>query len=530
MWRFGFFDAVETAPGVYDRVYNAEEFSVPFSALIDTGVLEGAGDSLEVTTDGSSMQTTIGTGVAFIRGRYAENTSPRAHTHDTETVGVDRIDRIVIRLDLRPEARHVESFVKKGVASANPVPPALQRDDNVYEISLAQVRIRGGQTFISPSDITDERGDEDICPWARSKVLPHIDAQDVIDLRNDFESFKAEVEPIVQQPTEIVTVGSGGDFATINEALEYLSQRHARFWQEGYTAEIRLLFGFVMEEQVFVEGVDLGWITITSEAVEVTINRAALTESVEIISPGSISSERYPAFAAFNGATLPIIGVLFNMNNSGESLQRDGFLVAENSNLIIKPDGGIKNVGIGSVFGTPTPHGILATGNSRVMAARGIFSGCAVGVGVDFGSSVVLDYANISDTIFQPVSVSYGSRLSAHDADLSNGGWEGVSVIYNSTANLLQANISGSGGDGLHVTGGSVVNAGAANLTNNERGILSAAGSFVNANSADTRVDGVSDGPDDMVVSVGGIISAHEALGGTNITKNTLTPNGIIFG
>lgn len=188
MWRFGFFDAVETAPGVYDRVYNAEEFSVPFSALIDTGVLESAGDSLEVTTDGSSMQTTIGTGVAFIRGRYAENTSPRAHTHDTETVGVDRIDRIVVRLDLRPEARYVESFVKKGVASANPVPPALQRDENVYEISLAQVRIRGGQTFISPSDITDERGDEDICPWARSKVLPHIDSEEVVQLRNDFES------------------------------------------------------------------------------------------------------------------------------------------------------------------------------------------------------------------------------------------------------------------------------------------------------------------------------------------------------
>src|SRR5690606_14913221 len=112
---------------------------------------------------------------------------------------------------------------------------------NVYEISLAQVRIRGGQTFISPSDIIDERGDEDICPWARSKVLPHIDAQDVIDLRNDFEAFK---DVVTQSETEIVTVGSGGDFSTINEALEYLSQRHARFWQEGYTAEIRLLSGF----------------------------------------------------------------------------------------------------------------------------------------------------------------------------------------------------------------------------------------------------------------------------------------------
>src|SRR5690606_18335622 len=191
---------------------------------------------LEVTTDGSSMQTTIGTGVAFIRGRYAENTSPRAHTHDTETVGVDRIDRIVIRLDLRPEARHVESFVKKGVASSNPVPPALQRDENVYEISLAQVRIRGGQTFISPSDITDERGDENICPWARSKVLPHIDADDVVQIRNELNELKAGIAP--QTQNEIVTVGTNGDFETINEALEYLSIRHARFWPNGYTAEI----------------------------------------------------------------------------------------------------------------------------------------------------------------------------------------------------------------------------------------------------------------------------------------------------
>src|SRR5690606_786091 len=108
---------------------------------------------------------------------------------------------------------------------------------------------------------------------------------------------------------------------------------------------------FVMEEQVFVEGIDLGWITITSQSSEVTINRTALTKSVEINSPPGISSERYPAFAAINGATLPTIDVLFYMNQSGEASQRDGFLVADNSNLIIKPDGGIKNVGLDSSSG-----------------------------------------------------------------------------------------------------------------------------------------------------------------------------------
>jgi len=50
-----------------------------------------------------------------------------------------------------------------GVAAANPAPPALTRNMNVWEISLAQIRVNGGTLQIFNSNITDERHDEDVC-------------------------------------------------------------------------------------------------------------------------------------------------------------------------------------------------------------------------------------------------------------------------------------------------------------------------------------------------------------------------------
>ena len=172
--RFRFFDPV-LVDGVPDRDYNAQEFTDYFKALVTTGVMKGAGNELKASASGSNMVTTIETGIAFIGGRYYENDALLPHTHDTETLGKSRIDRVVVRLDLNTDARYVKSFVRKGVASAAPVAPSLQRDALVYEISLAQVKVIGGQTYINVADVVDERGKDVICPWAGSNILPSFD-------------------------------------------------------------------------------------------------------------------------------------------------------------------------------------------------------------------------------------------------------------------------------------------------------------------------------------------------------------------
>lgn len=172
---FSFFDPVLLPNGLPDRDYNAQEFTDYFGDLVTTGIMKGASAELKVMANGSNMITEIDTGIAFVEGKRYANTAKKSHTHDTETLGKDRIDRIVIRKDLNTDARHVKSFIKKGIASANPVPPALTRNEMVYEISLAQVKIIGGQTYISAANVVDERGKDDICPWAGSKILPNFD-------------------------------------------------------------------------------------------------------------------------------------------------------------------------------------------------------------------------------------------------------------------------------------------------------------------------------------------------------------------
>lgn len=173
--HFGFFDAIQDSNGHYDREYNAQQWNEPFRALVTTGVMKGAYNQLEVTANGSNMTSSVKSGIAFIEGRFYFNDALVDLIHDTEVMGLSRIDRIVVRMDSRTEARHVKTFIKKGVPAASPVPPVLTQTQQLYEISLAQVRVVGGQTYITANAVTDERGKDVICPWAGSKILPNFD-------------------------------------------------------------------------------------------------------------------------------------------------------------------------------------------------------------------------------------------------------------------------------------------------------------------------------------------------------------------
>lgn len=185
--KFRFMDPVQLPDGTYDREYNAQEFTDYFKALVTTGVMKSVGSQLAVTANGANMVTRIDTGLAFILGRYYENDSFKEHTHDTETLGNSRIDRIVVRMDLSPDKRSVLSYIKKGAPSPNPVAPALTQTPNIYEISLAQVRVVGGQTFIAVDAVTDERGTNVICPWAGSNLLPSYDDNALAKHLDDIE-------------------------------------------------------------------------------------------------------------------------------------------------------------------------------------------------------------------------------------------------------------------------------------------------------------------------------------------------------
>lgn len=158
--RYGFFNS---ATGD-ERVYDADALAAAFRALALSGVAALDATNLKVTAEGSTLRTLVGYGAALLRGYLYELRDDgggiMAITH-AATVGADRIDRVVVRLDLT--ARTISLHKKEGTASSAPEAPALTRTANVYEISLAQVRVRAAATAIAPADVTDERPNEAVC-------------------------------------------------------------------------------------------------------------------------------------------------------------------------------------------------------------------------------------------------------------------------------------------------------------------------------------------------------------------------------
>ncbi len=129
--------------------------------------------------------TYVNEGFAWIEGyMYKIEGGPFYLTHDLPDTQYDRIDRIVLRLDKSLEARAINAKVLKGTPAANPVPPALTRNDNVYEISLAQVRIMKGKSYIEGFQITDERLDASVCGLVNSLIQA-----DTTEIFNQFQDW-----------------------------------------------------------------------------------------------------------------------------------------------------------------------------------------------------------------------------------------------------------------------------------------------------------------------------------------------------
>lgn len=169
--RYLFFNSMQTAPGEYDREYKAQDFAEYFGSVLSSGLLHtDKNPNLVVSVDAGTMNTVVTAGNALIKGHLYENTTPLTLTHSFPEPTLDRIDRVVLRLDLRNSTRYIKLFVKEGVSATAPVAPALQRDDFIYELSLAQIRVRKNTVQLLGSDIVDERLDENLCGLVYSLI------------------------------------------------------------------------------------------------------------------------------------------------------------------------------------------------------------------------------------------------------------------------------------------------------------------------------------------------------------------------
>ncbi len=161
MLRYSFFDSVIGPDGRPDRAFGAGDFCKYFGTLIKNGVFPNPSTNFQIIADQNNMTVKAEAGFAWIEGHLAYDDSVYILNIDKADSTLDRIDRIVLRLDT--EERCIKWAVKKGEFGANPTAKPLQRDADAYEIGIADVRVKKGVVSISQSAVTDLRLNNDYC-------------------------------------------------------------------------------------------------------------------------------------------------------------------------------------------------------------------------------------------------------------------------------------------------------------------------------------------------------------------------------
>ena len=172
--RYGFFNS-KLVNGVHDRVYNALDITDYFDKLIGNGVFVDPANSLQIVAS-AGMNVNCKAGKGWIDGFYLINDADLTLTLDAANVSLNRIDRVVFRLD--KANRNMSVIVKKGTPASTPVAPEIIRNETVKEYSLATILVSKQTTEIVQANITDTRLDSSVC----GKVASLIDQLDTSDL------------------------------------------------------------------------------------------------------------------------------------------------------------------------------------------------------------------------------------------------------------------------------------------------------------------------------------------------------------
>jgi len=343
-------------------------------------------------------------------------------------------------------------------------------------------------------DLLDAKADQ-------ATTYTETEVDDLLDAKADQATTytETEVDDLLDDKASLqvagltVTVGTGGDYPTINAALEYLSKLQPVYASAGITATINLLTGFTMAEQVLVRGLDMGWVTITGADAETTITHTALTTDFTTADYGFDS---YPAFGVSKGGVLPRIDQLFRFNVSNVGGNKHG----------------IMTIGAGSSADVLAGAGVNDAGTYGFVAAR--------------GSNINAEGANASDAGTHGIYAFRGSNINADGADASGAGTNCFVAFRGSNINADGANASGAGTRGIYAARGSTINAEGADASGaGIYGIDASQGSTVNAKGADASGAGTYG----FVAFGGSTINAEGATGTLSQTINTVTASGIIF-
>lgn len=152
-----------------DRLYEAEIFRKYFAKFLSNGVYYGhyknyGENGMKVCLD-SGLTVKVSKGCGIINGADYELEDDTLFILERPASG-ERKDRVVVRVDDTLAVRETQLYIKEGNGT---VPATLQRDDNIYEICIAEITVKSTSN-LTEEDIIDTRLDKDLCGIVNSLI------------------------------------------------------------------------------------------------------------------------------------------------------------------------------------------------------------------------------------------------------------------------------------------------------------------------------------------------------------------------
>lgn len=171
-----------------DRKVKTADFRELFKKYFTNGVFMNPSTNLQIL-ENSGMTVLAKSGSGNINGTFGYENEDRV-VNIQEAEAKDRIDRIVLRWNDNVNSRKMEIYVIKGIASDSPIPPALVRNQSVYDLSLATVYVSAYSTNITQSKITDTRLDASVCGVVSGTIKEADTTTLYAQIQDDLKGFK----------------------------------------------------------------------------------------------------------------------------------------------------------------------------------------------------------------------------------------------------------------------------------------------------------------------------------------------------
>lgn len=171
-----------------DRLYNADSMTDWLNPFFTTGVFNNC---FRVTAN-NNMTVTVAGGYANIEGKTVNYSGSETFDLTVASGTLSRIDNIILRRD--DTTRDIYLMVQTGGLSVNPVPPPIVRENAIYDLKLAEVRVNKGTITITQANITDTRMNATVCGW----VVATVKEVDFSSITAQFNAFFAEYKPKIE--------------------------------------------------------------------------------------------------------------------------------------------------------------------------------------------------------------------------------------------------------------------------------------------------------------------------------------------